>query len=193
MTTLPFYIFLFIHLTSLIVGFGAVMVIDCFGLLWLLGRVKLSFVSSVANVTQRLIWLGWGGLVASGIVLAVIKGHIDELTQIKLFFVLMLGVNGILMHLLKKRMDALGDADTVPRSVLFRMFFSSTLSQIGWWGAMLIGFLHNHWQHRITWPPHPLIVIGVLAVVMCLVGVIGYSQKPYPTSPSIEGEERRGF
>ncbi len=35
MDSLIFYIFLFVHLTSLIVGFGAVLVTDFFGLLWL--------------------------------------------------------------------------------------------------------------------------------------------------------------
>src|SRR3989344_5021568 len=133
MNTLPFYIFLFIHLTSLVVGFGAVIVIDSFGLLWLAKRANLSLVKSVAAITQRLIWFGWGGLVASGIGLIIIKGYIDELTQVKLFFVLMLGINGILMHLLKKRMDRLGDQDTVRRSVMLRMGFFSTTSQIGWW------------------------------------------------------------
>lgn len=50
---------LFIHLISLIVGFGSVIVIDTFGFLWLLKKVKLTFVNRVANVTQPLIWIGW--------------------------------------------------------------------------------------------------------------------------------------
>jgi len=35
MDTTAFYIFLFVHLVSLIVGFGSVLVIDFFGLLWI--------------------------------------------------------------------------------------------------------------------------------------------------------------
>ena len=174
MDTLPFYIFLFIHLTSLVVGFGSVLVIDFFGLRWMLKKSTLAFTMQVAEVTQKLIWLGWSGLVISGIGLIVIKGYIDELTWIKLFFVVMLGVNGYLMHLIKKNMERLGDAESVPRSVMFRMGFSTVLSQIGWWGAMTIGFLHRHWQHTISWPPQPFFVIGLLALAMIVVGVIGY-------------------
>ncbi len=175
MNTLPFYIFLFIHLISLTVGFGAVIVIDIFGLLWLTKRLPLKLVQSVAGVTQKLIWLGWGGLVISGIGLITIKGYLDELTIIKIFFVFMLGVNGVLLHFIKKRMDRFGDTEIMPRSVMFRMGFSTMLSQLGWWGALIIGFLHRHWRNEISWPPHPFIVIGIMAVVMILVGVIGYT------------------
>jgi len=57
---------IFVHIVSFIIGFGAVIVIDSFGLLWLLKKTKLAFVMNVAGVTQKLIWLGWIGLVASG-------------------------------------------------------------------------------------------------------------------------------
>jgi len=80
MASLSFYIFLFIHLISLIIGFGSVIVIDVFGLLWVLRKVDLKLVDKVAGITQKLIWIGWGGLVLSGIGLISIKGYIDNLS-----------------------------------------------------------------------------------------------------------------
>lgn len=58
---------LFIHLISTIVGFGAVIVIDVWGFLWIINKQKLSQVMSVARVTQILIWIGFFGLVLSGL------------------------------------------------------------------------------------------------------------------------------
>jgi hypothetical protein len=67
MESTVFYFFLFLHLISLIIGFGAVLVIDTFGLLWLFKKKPLPKVMEVAEVTQRLIWIGWAGMVVSGI------------------------------------------------------------------------------------------------------------------------------
>ena len=172
MDTPLFYIFLFVHLISLAVGFGAVIVIDMFGLLWTMKKISLALVNQVAGFTQRLVWLGWGGLVASGIVLIVLKGYIDNLTMIKLFFVAMLGVNGVLLHFIKKRMEQVRDGE-LPADLRFRIAFSSVLSQIGWWGAISIGFVHRHIRHTINWPTHPEYVIAGLAIVCIVIGCVG--------------------
>src|SRR5258706_6829310 len=114
MNSLVFYIFLFVHLACLILGFGAVMVTDFFGLLWALKKVPLSTVGEVAHHTEKLIWLGWSGLVVSGVGLIVSKGYVDNLTMIKLFFVFMIGANGIFLHAIKKMSDRLGDKPLPP-------------------------------------------------------------------------------
>ena len=74
-----FYIALFVHIVSLIVGFGSVIVVDFFGLLWIFKKKTLKEVTEVAHVTQFLIWLGWGGLVISGPIMLYIKGYIITL------------------------------------------------------------------------------------------------------------------
>src|SRR3989344_2543365 len=116
-----FYIALFIHLSSLIMGFGAVMVIDTFGFLWLLRKVTLETVVKVAHITQMLIWFGWVGLVASGLFLIIAKGYVDNLTQLKLFFVLILGLNGIALHFLKQGFTRYEKEDWVPDLYKFRI------------------------------------------------------------------------
>ena len=133
-----FYIFLFIHLVFIIVGFGAVIVIDTIGFLWLRKKVKLAFVTQVAGITQRLIWIGWFGLVISGTVLLGLKGWpLGDLTKLKLFFVAMLGANGIFLHFIKKKFK-------LGRVPMGRMALATIISQIGWWGAMIIGFLNTN-------------------------------------------------
>ena len=173
MTTLPFYIFLFIHLVSLVTGFGAVIVIDSIGMLWVLKRVPLSFVNRAAGITQRLIWLGWSGLVLSGIGLIIIKGYVDNLTKIKLALVAMIGINGILLHTIKRAMEKLADGDAMPRNTQFRITFASAVSQLGWWGALAIGFVHRHWRHDIPWPSHPWYFVSGLSVFLIVVFFIG--------------------
>src|SRR3989338_592845 len=172
MDTPTFYIFLFIHLVSLIVGFGAVIVIDSMGLLWLFGRIKLQFLGKVAGITQALIWIGWSGLVLSGIGLILHKGYIDNLTIIKLFFVVLLGFNGIFLHYLKHALKEFEKTNKITNIFKFRMGLATSISQMGWWGAIFIGFIHRHWQHYIPWPSNPYIyIIGIIA----LIGIISLS------------------
>ena len=168
----PFYIFLFIHLASLIVGFGSVVVIDTFGLLWMLKKKKMTEVTAVADITERLIWVGLTGLILSGSGLLTMKGYIDNLTWIKLFFVAMLAINGVFLHKLNKQLKVVGN-NPLPPYLFFRIGLSSTISQIGWWGAMTIGFVHRHIESYIPWPPQPFLIMGLIAFVIILVAVSG--------------------
>lgn len=175
MDTLLFYILLFVHVTSFAVGFGAVVVIDTFGLCFLLKLfgVNLKLVTGVANVTQRLIWLGFAGLVVSGIPMLYLKGHVDSLTQLKLFFVIMLGLNGVFLHFIKKMMDRLGAIEVFPPHVAFRVGLASSISQLGWWGAFAIGFAHRHISHTIETPYPVGYIIAAVLVGIAAVASIG--------------------
>lgn len=175
MNTPIFYVLLFVHLISLCVGFGAVVVIDSFGLLWLLKikNISLSLITKVANVTQMLIWLGFTGLVASGIPMLVLKGHVDNLTKVKLFLVVMVGLNGIFLHFIKRMFEKLQDENNIPKVMMFRMSLASTISQTGWWGAIVIGFVHRHIEHNISWPSFWPYVIVFLAVFFVSIGFLG--------------------
>ncbi len=172
MDTLPFYIFLFVHLTSLIVGFGAVLVTDFFGFLWMRKKINISTVQELACQTEKLIWLGWCGLVASGIGLITIKGYVDNLTVIKLFFVAMIGLNGIYLRTIKKTSERLGDGP-MPGFLKFRIGLATAISQLGWWGALSIGFVHRHWKHTISWPENPWAYIGIISFVIIFAAVVG--------------------
>jgi hypothetical protein len=173
MDTIPFFIVLFFHVVSFITGFGAVIVIDTFGLLWLAKKVELKQVTKVASVTQGLIWLGWTGLVVTGTYLLIQKGTVSNLTMIKLFFVAMLGFNGILLHRLKKVMDVYAEKNDVPDLYKFRIGLSSFMSQLGWWGALIIGYSNRHWVSKIPGPQYPWLWMVIIAAFIGAVAIIG--------------------
>jgi hypothetical protein len=167
MESTPFFVFLFFHLASLILGVGAVLVSDYYGFRWMQGIIPLSRTVRVVGITEKLIWAGWTGLVITGVPLIILKGEIDELMIIKFFFVLLVAANGIALHYLRENLKMIQDYEAVPTIVKFRMGLVSFISQLGWWGALLIGFLHRHVESIIEWPPNPYLVsLGILLVLL---------------------------
>jgi hypothetical protein len=167
------HVLLFIHLVSLITGFGAVIVIDTFGLLWILKKVKMSFVTQVANVTQRLIWLGYTGLVLTGIPLILMKESISGLSTLKIFVVLLVGLNGVYLHFIKKSMGEVSDDMQVSNLNKFRITLATTISQAGWWTAIVIGFLNNKLKLNAPVLENPFEIIIPVLVVTILVATVG--------------------
>ncbi len=185
MDTTLFFIVLFGHLASLVLAFGAVLVVDVFGLLWMLRKKALSEVFRVAGVTQALIWIGWFGLVATGIPLLVMKGLVDELTWIKLFLVALVGLNGLFLDRIKKAGEKVPDSTAPPAGLIFRMGLATAISQLGWWGATVIGFYHRHVEHVVRWPRKPALWMAavVLAVgVAYVAGSLVFKEKA-PAAP----------
>ena len=173
MDTTPFYILLFLHLSGLILGFGSVLVTDLYGLLWIRARERFPQVVRVSGVTENFIWAGWGLMVAAGIPLLVLKGEVDNLLIVKLFFVALIGLNGLALHGLQKKVRGYQEGDDVPTVTLFRLALSLLVSQMAWWSAVLIGFLHRHVQTIIEWPEHPWLMIGGIVATLTLVWAAG--------------------
>lgn len=168
-------ILLFGHIVFAIVGFGAVIVIDTFGMFWLLKwkGVTIPLINKVARITQLLIWTGWFGLVATGIPLVILKGGVSNLAKIKIFFVFMLGLNGIFLHLIKGSTEKLGENDAVPAIVKFRIGLASTISQLGWWGALIIGFSNRHLPKPAPQPGKWYYVPIVVTLGIAVAALIG--------------------
>lgn len=131
---------LFVHLVSLVVGLGAVMAVDWFAMLWLLGRRSLGDVARVGNATHTLIWIGLTGLILSGTVLR--PDLSNPLTWIKLGLVLLVMLNGLHAYSVGERLVRL-QFDNPPRRMLRRAGIAAIVSQLGWWGATLIGFVNT--------------------------------------------------
>ena len=128
---------LFVHLSALIVGFGAVLVVDWCGLLWALGRRSLIEVLALAQTCHAVIWLGLVGLTLSG---ALLSPDLTALsTQVKLAAVLLLGLNGVQAMSVHVRLHATGVPP--PGRLLRRATATAFISQAGWWTATVIGFL----------------------------------------------------
>ena len=133
-----------LHVLSLVVSLGAVLVIDWHGLLWLAGRRGLTESTRLAAGAGPLIWGGLAGLLASGALL-----HPDlssPLTVTKLVLVLAVAWNGAAMSALRRRLARL-PAHVMPADLARRdwqlMMTATVVSQIGWWGAVLIGFVNS--------------------------------------------------
>lgn len=133
-----------VHVTSVVVALGAVLVVDWHGLLWLLGRRGLNESTRLAAATGPLIWGGLAGLAGSG---AFLKPDLSApWTLVKLVLVLMVAWNGAAMSMLRRRLSQLptGSRPTqIPRRDWRFMMAATVVSQIGWWGAVVIGFLNT--------------------------------------------------
>lgn len=131
---------LFAHLASLVLGFGCVLALDCAALRWLLRRQTLDQLSLLAGALQLPIWAGLAGLVGSGVFLGADPTR--PLTLLKLVLVLAVALNGIFTLSVHQRLDH-RQGPLVQRPLLVRAVVSAFVSQAGWWGAMLIGFLNT--------------------------------------------------
>lgn len=131
---------LFGHLACLILGFGAVLVADYFGLLWIVRRCTLG--EAIASTTRLHlpIWIGLAGLTISG---TMLKPELTSpITQLKLGLVGVLTVNGMQSGLLTRHMKRHSSGPLPPRVIAWGTTTVLT-SQVSWWGATAIGFL-NH-------------------------------------------------
>jgi hypothetical protein len=132
---------LFAHVSFLILGFGAILVADYFFALWVLGRITFADALAGTSRLHPLVWSGLVGLVLSGTLLR--PNLTSGITILKLGFVAALTLNGVQAMALSRRMSALDGPP--PRRLLGRGVLASAVSQICWWGAVVIGFLNvNH-------------------------------------------------
>jgi hypothetical protein len=130
---------LFAHLAALVLGFGAVLTLDWFGLLWMLGRQDLVTLVRVAQVAHTPIWIGLGGLTLSGALLS--PNTSAPLTIVKLLAVLAVAINGLGAGRVQERLLAL-EGRTPSRRLMVVAILTATVSQAGWWTATLVGFLN---------------------------------------------------
>jgi len=133
-----------LHVLALVLSFGAVLVIDWHGLLWLAGRRGLTESTRLAAGAGPLIWGGLAGLIVSG---ALLHPNLSSpLTVTKLVLVLAVAWNGAAMSALRRRMAQL-PAYVKPGDLPARdwrlMMTATVVSQLGWWGAILIGFVNS--------------------------------------------------
>jgi hypothetical protein len=140
---------LFIHLVSMAIGFGSVIVIDVYGLLWLFGRRTLAELVDLDSAAHTVIAVGVGGLLGSGIAL-----HPDlnsPRAWIKMLLVLTLMLNGLAAQRMLVRMRHTLPPTTrgasIPWAAFQRGLTAALVSQASWWGAIAIGFITTAQRH----------------------------------------------
>ena len=129
---------LFVHLAALLVGFGAVLSVDWVAALFILGRRTFHEMLRAADNAAVPVWAGYAGLVLSGLLLEPDLEH--PVTMLKLGLVLVIGLNGVVALGLHRALGR-GGAD-LRWMALGGM--CATVSQLGWWGATVVGFLNAH-------------------------------------------------
>lgn len=129
---------LFVHLASLVAGLGAALTVDYFALQWVLGRTSLREVLTVSGGASPLVWTGLAGLVGSGALLSPDLGN--GLTQLKLALVLVVALNGAFARVVQHRLEEAGHRAST--RLLGVGVACATVSQVGWWGAAMVGFLN---------------------------------------------------
>ncbi|MFG2292447.1 hypothetical protein [Streptomyces sp. NPDC048603] len=133
----------FLHVAALIVGFGAVLAVDWIAVLWLAGRRRLTHILDASNALATPIWVGLAGLTVTG---TLLRPDLDNpLTLVKLGLVLAVTLNGLYAHGLGQRLTPYRNKGlpAVPRRLLVQSGIAATVSQVGWWGSALIGFINS--------------------------------------------------
>ena len=140
---------LFIHLMSMAIGFGAVIMIDVFGLLWLFGRRTLAELVDLDTVAHTVIAVAVGGLLASGIALQ--PDLATPLARCKMLLVLGLMLNGLaaqrMLQRFRRTLPATTRGDGIPWRAFQRALAAAMISQATWWGSIAIGFITNAARH----------------------------------------------
>ncbi|HKY75765.1 MAG TPA: hypothetical protein VJS45_06485 [Acidimicrobiia bacterium] len=134
---------LFIHLVSLAIGFGSVIMIDLYGLLWLFGRRTLTQLVDLDSAAHTVIAVAVGGLLASGIALQ--PDLSTPLARFKMLLVLGLMLNGLAAQRLLARLGTslppTTRGDGIPWAAFQRGLAVALISQATWWGSIAIGFI----------------------------------------------------
>ncbi len=134
---------LFVHLIDFAIGFGAVMLVDTIGALWVIGKTDKKLVLNVSNVAQKLIWVSVVLLVVSGSIL--LPDEISTRTRMKLVAVVILIINGVLLDRLHRATEAAPQSKffELPRALQVRSIVLISISQLMWWTAIIVGFLNS--------------------------------------------------
>lgn len=132
-----------VHVMCMVVAFGAIILLDWHGFLWLVGRRKLTETIRLDGAATPLIWGGLAGMLATGMLLTP---HLDNpMTDVKLAAVLVLSLNGILLIPLMRRLARLPDDapfKDLSAGQRTHLLVCLVISQASWWTAITIGFIN---------------------------------------------------
>ena len=133
---------IFFSLTGLIVGLGAVLVIDCLGFFSRRDKVLTQVTIHAHHVTKPLIWIGtFFVLVGYGI--GVFQNGFEGIFMWKGFLLGVMVLNGsFLSFWVSPRLDSLlGENVLLERGLQRRITFSFLVSFFSWWGFVILSVL----------------------------------------------------
>lgn len=133
------------HLIGMIVAFGAVLLVDWHGLVWLSGLRTFRDSLRIGEAAHPLVWMGLLLIIVTG---AFLGPDLSEpTTWIKQAAVLALVNNGVAVRrlgarlsLLKPRIHRIAE---LPRHHRIAMILSLVVSQVAWWTAGVVGYVET--------------------------------------------------
>jgi hypothetical protein len=135
---------LFVHLASLVVGLGAVLMIEWHALLWATGWSSVRELRQADRTMILPVWAGLGGLLVSG---ALLEPDLQQpATLVKMAAVLVLALNGVALthwtHALA-RLPGSARFASLPSRARVGFVASAIVSQVAWWTAVIVGLLSS--------------------------------------------------
>lgn len=135
---------LFVHLASLVVGLGAVLMIEWHALLWATGWSNVRELRQADRTMILPVWVGLTGLLASG---ALLEPDLDEpRTLVKLAAVLVLSLNGVALTRWTSdlaRLPSKATFGSLPPRARRGFVASAVVSQLAWWTAVVVGLMNS--------------------------------------------------
>jgi hypothetical protein len=132
-----------VHILAMVLAFGAILLVDWHGFLWLIGRRELAETIRLDGAAGPLIWSGTAILLLTGALLS--PDVSNPWTLVKLAAVLVLMLNGIMLIPLMRRLVVMPPTTTfaaLPLGQRIHMLLCLGISQTCWWAAIVIGFVN---------------------------------------------------
>ncbi|MEO7270256.1 MAG: hypothetical protein ABIW49_13720 [Knoellia sp.] len=131
------------HLIGMVIGFGAVLLVDWHGLVWLSGLRTFRDSLRIGEAAHPLVWMGLLLIIVTGAFLGPDLG--EPTTWVKQLAVLALVNNGVAVRRLGARLSLLSPRihriAELPQRHRIAMIISLVVSQAAWWTAGVVGFL----------------------------------------------------
>jgi hypothetical protein len=130
---------LFFHFVGIIVGLGAVIVIDIMGLLSRKSKKKTQITIQTHHITKPLIWIGIIIISITWIFILLSEGFgfIEKTKSILLFIMI---VNGCFLsfHISPRLNKLIGKKSLLPRSLQIKIGITLIISFFSWWSFVLL-------------------------------------------------------
>ncbi len=130
--------YLFLHLAGIIIGLGAVTVIDSLGFFSRKSASKTKTTIEAHHTTKPLIWIGTILSLVGWILLNLTSTPKFQITKSIIFIILIL--NGIFLSVyVSPRLDKLRNSNKIlPNKLQTKIAISMTISFISWWSFVIL-------------------------------------------------------
>ncbi len=133
---------MFFHFVGIIIGLGAVSVIDVMGFFSRKSKKKTQDTISAHHTTKPLIWIGTIIVLVTWIFILIERGFgIIEVIKSVLLGVMILNGCFLSFHISPRLDKLIGKKVLLPRSLQTKIGISLVISFISWWSFVLLSFV----------------------------------------------------